>query len=97
MFTFIKKAWRIQNELEDRGFHLKNMVLDECKRYSFKKTDQILFFAIFLFCYFTGTYILFHVEIYKSFLTDYWILPFGIGTVSLFFFCVSQNVIRKEV
>lgn len=90
MVDFVKTAWNTQNRFERWVFHIKNMVLKELRKCRFKKNDKVLFFSIFLICYLVGTFILFHVEFFKSFFTDYWILPFGIGTVSLFFWRISQ-------
>lgn len=94
MTDFVKTAWNIQNRFEDRVFRLKNMVSRELEKCVFKINDKVLFFSIFLICYLTGTFILFQVEVYKSFSTDYWILPFGVGTVSLFFTMMCSEEVR---
>lgn len=78
--SIVESAWKLQRRLEKKGFHIRQVILEELKKYKFKESDKTLFFLIAVFCMSVSTFMLFFDP------TDYFIVPMGVGLVSLLFF-----------
>ena len=79
----IEEARRLQERFENRKrIHM-------IKKLEFSDKEKTLFFIIFTLCYGIATIILFQVEFLRLYATDYWLLPIGIGSLSLVFFIIG--------
>ena len=71
--------------------NIQETINKEYSKWKFKESDRSIFLGITILCFAIGTYILFQIEVYYSYTTDWWVIPFGIGIVSLFFFILSAK------
>lgn len=84
----VETARRLQERFE------KRMQRDKQKspikeRLKFSEKEKTLFFTLFVIFYGITTIMLFQIELLKLYASDYWILPAGLGSISLIFFLVA--------
>lgn len=87
----IKRAWEIQNRIEKGGFRLKHAVVSEVNKWHFKKSDKLIFFSIFLVCFAFASIVLFQTGFFFLYHSDWWLIPIGLGMISLFFFLKKEG------
>jgi len=85
MITIVENAWKIQNKVESRLKKIKNQLPNK-DTLQWRSGD----FTVYLFCFVVS----FGVSIFIIFnyITDWWILPTGLGFVFLFLFFICKKV-----
>jgi len=81
----IKNGWALQKRFDNRLLKIKQAVNQELNRYYFNRCDALFFFTVSFICFAIGSIILF-INFYSGFLSDWWLLPMGIGFISFMLF-----------
>lgn len=82
----ITNTENVQEKIEKKLLSLKKAYNDWSKRMVFSYREQCLFFCVFFVCFVIGTVMLFHIYVYELYVSDFWLVPFGVGCVALLFF-----------
>lgn len=61
------------------------------KQLQFKENDKVIFLIATVILLGMGNAVLFAVEIFYLFYTQWWILPFGLAGCTIIFFIASAN------
>ena len=92
MITIVENAWKIQRRIEKRLLswkkHLSNNTL-------FWRQNDLTIYFLMTVLFFSAAYIIMIITYspaLRNCVTDYWLVPVGIGEVFLFLFTICKKV-----
>ena len=93
MTTIVENAWKIQKRIESRMLRLKKRLPNSDTLY-WRQNDFTLYLSLFVLFFGCATVIIIfgYSPILERCVTDWWVLPCGIGMVFLFLFIICKKV-----
>lgn len=87
----VESARERQVRIEHWVKRVQNWFVGKTGCWHWKKQDSLFFFLFFMVCYGVMEVMLFQIVIFGLYESNYWLIPCGMGTLSLFFFFASHN------
>ena len=92
MITIVEKAWKIQKRIEQQIKDWKNCLPSNTLYWRHGDFSVFLFGTVLFFGVAVAIMIISYNPIQGRCITDYWLVPIGIGEVFLFLFFICKKV-----